>query len=78
MHILLYKTAKFYVLTQSRSILLVPPKYTLENLKIWSFFNVFDDVITQSRGISFALLETTNCILGLGKVSFHLVECFRI
>ena len=25
------KTAKFYVLNQSRSTLLIPPKYTLEN-----------------------------------------------
>ena len=31
LHIILYKTAKFYVLNQSRSMLLVPPKYTLEN-----------------------------------------------
>ena len=31
MHIILYKTAEFYFLNQSRSILLVPPKYTLEN-----------------------------------------------
>ena len=37
MHITLYKTTKFYGLNQSRSILLVPPKYTLENYKIWSF-----------------------------------------
>ena len=29
--IILYKTAKSYVLNQSRSILLVPSKYTLEN-----------------------------------------------
>ena len=26
-----YKTAKFYVLNLSRSIILIPPKYTLEN-----------------------------------------------
>ena len=31
MHIILYKTDKFYLLNQSRSLLLVPPKYTLEN-----------------------------------------------
>ena len=31
MQIILYKIVKFYVLNQSRSILLVPPKYTLEN-----------------------------------------------
>ena len=31
MHIILYEIAKGYVLNQSRSILLVPPKYTLEN-----------------------------------------------
>ena len=51
MHIILYKTPKFYVLNQSRSILLVQPKYTLEMYKIWSFFGVFDDVITQSRDL---------------------------
>ena len=32
MHLNLYKTAKFYVLNQSKSILLVPRKYTFENL----------------------------------------------
>ena len=53
MHIILYKTAKFYVLNQSRSILLVPPKYTLEN---WSFFSVFDSVIIQSRDIGRSFL----------------------
>ena len=31
MQLILYKTVKFYVLNESRSILLVPPKYTLEN-----------------------------------------------
>ena len=38
MDIILYKTAKFYVLNQSRSILLVLTKYTF-------------DVITQSRDL---------------------------
>ena len=65
MHIILYKTTKFYVLNQSRSILLVQPKYTLENQKIWSYFSVFDEAITH---------ETTNDIFGPGKVSFHLVD----
>ena len=31
MHIILYKTATFHILNQSRSIFLVPLKYTLEN-----------------------------------------------
>ena len=31
MHIIVYKAAKSYVLNQSRSILLAPPKYTREN-----------------------------------------------
>ena len=31
MHIILYKSVKFYVFYQFRSILLVPAKYTLEN-----------------------------------------------
>ena len=30
MHVILNKTTKFYVLNQSRSILLVPPKYIIE------------------------------------------------
>ena len=50
MHILLYKTVKFYILN------LFPPKYTLENQKIWSFFSVFDDVITYSRDIGGSFL----------------------
>ena len=33
-HIILCKTAKYYVLNQTRSILLVPPKYTF-----WSFWS---------------------------------------
>ena len=31
MHIILYKTAKFFVLKKSRSILSFPTKYTLKN-----------------------------------------------
>ena len=31
MHIILYETAKYYVLNQSTSILLVLPKYALES-----------------------------------------------
>ena len=56
MHIILYKTAKFYVLNQSRSIILVLPKYTLENQKIWSLISVFDDVITQSCNLEGSFL----------------------
>ena len=48
MHIILYKIAKLYILNWSRSILLVLPKYSLENQKIWSFYNVYDDAITHS------------------------------
>ena len=51
MHVILNKTPKFYVLNQSRSVLLVSPRYALEKWKIRSFFNVFDDVITQSRDL---------------------------
>ena len=50
-HKILYKIAKFYVLNQSRSILLVSAKYTLDNQKVWLFFSVSDDVITQSRDL---------------------------
>ena len=68
--LILYQNAYNFVqnckiLNQSRSILLVQPKYTLENQKIWSYFSVFDEAITQ---------ETTNDIFGPGKVSFHLVD----
>ena len=56
MDIILYKTATLYVLNQSRSLLLVLPKYTLENQKIWSFFSVFDGVITQSRDLGGSFL----------------------
>ena len=45
------QNAKGYVLNQSRSILLILPKYSLENQKIWSFFIVSDEVITQSRDL---------------------------
>ena len=41
LHIIFYKTAKFYVLNKSRSILLVPPKCS----------SIFDDGITQSRDL---------------------------
>ena len=61
MHLILYKTGKFYVLNQSKTILLVPPKYTLENYKTWSFFLFSDDIITQLRDlIILGLLEIAN------------------
>ena len=56
MHIILYKTAKFYALDQSKSILLVLLKYTLKNYIIWSFFSVFDDAITQSLDLGASFL----------------------
>ena len=41
---------------QSRSILLDPLKYTVENQKIWSFFSVFDHVITHSHNLGASFL----------------------
>ena len=79
-YILLFKSAKFYVLNQSRSILLVPPKYTLKNEKIWSLFINFGwrhHSDTWPWGITLDLLETTNDPVGLGKFSFYLIEYFR-
>ena len=70
MHVILYKIATFHALNQSRSILLVPPKYINIPLQI----KRFGHVIIQScdlGGIIFGLLETINDILGLGKVSFR-------
>ena len=47
---ILYKAARFYVLSQSTSIVLVLPKYTLENFHFQkrSFPSLFGNVITQS------------------------------
>ena len=68
----LYKTAKFYALSQSRSILLLRPKYCLFQLLLWGHIPV-----TWSRRMIFGLLEAANDFLRLGKVLFHLVVYFR-
>ena len=73
-----YKTVKFYVLNESRSILLDPLKYTIENQKIWSFFSIFDNAITESRnlGASFLVCQKLLMIFQIW-VKFHFI-CLSI
>ena len=63
MYVILNKTTKFSVLNQSGSVLLVPAKYILEKQKIWSFFSVFDDVITKSRDLGRSFLVCQKLII---------------
>ena len=74
MHVILNKTTKFYVLNQSRSILLVPPKYIIEKQKIRSFFSVFDDAITKLRdlGRSFLICQKLIIIFQV-QAKFHFI-----
>ena len=50
-------------INQSRSILFDPLKYTVENQKIWSFFSVFDAVITHSHNLGASFLACQKLLM---------------
>ena len=68
------KKAPMRSIKQSRSILFDPLKYTVENQKIWSFFSVFDHVITHSRnlGASFLVFQKLLMIFQIWA-KFHFI-----